>query len=111
MHGQRPFLPAINLLFKVNLYQTKIWLKNYTIQLLENLKNEKHVHLLKTIFGVLAFKLNKGVCFLSHVIDIYSKYVWVVSLKDQKCIATTHAFQKAFTESGRKPNKTTFMGG
>ena len=28
-------------------------------------------------------KYNKGVRFLLFVIDIYSKYVWVVSLKDR----------------------------
>ena len=27
---------------------------------------------------------NKGFRFLLHVIDIYSKYTWVISLKDMK---------------------------
>ena len=45
----------INLLLKANLFQTNNWLKNYTNQSLENLKNEKFNHLLKTIFGVLIF--------------------------------------------------------
>ena len=45
----------INLLLKANSFQTNNWLKNYTNQILENLKNEKFNHLLKTIFGVLIF--------------------------------------------------------
>ena len=42
----------INLLLKIKLCQTKNKMKNYIIPLLENLKNEKHTHLLKSIFGV-----------------------------------------------------------
>ena len=29
-------------------------------------------------------KFNKGVCFLLYGIDIYSKYAWVIRLKDRK---------------------------
>ena len=50
-------------------------------------------------------KFNKRFCFLLCVIDIYSKYAWVLSLKDQKGIAITQAFQNILDESGRKPNK------
>ena len=39
-------------------------------------------------------KYNNGIRFLLCVIDIFSKYVCVVSLKDKKCIAITNAFQK-----------------
>ena len=39
-------------------------------------------------------KFNKGVCFLLFVIDIYSKYSWAISLKYEKGITTTSAFQK-----------------
>ena len=38
-------------------------------------------------------------------IDIFSKYAWVISLKDKKCIAITNAFQKILKESNRKPSK------
>ena len=38
-------------------------------------------------------KFNKGFRFLS-VIDIYSKYAWVIRLKDKEGIAITNAFQK-----------------
>ena len=49
--------------------------------------------------------VNKGIRFLLCVIDIYTKYAWVISLKDKKAIAT-NAFQKILDEAGRKPNKT-----
>ena len=38
-------------------------------------------------------KYNKGIRFLLCVIDIYSKYAWVVSLKDKKGISIDKAFQ------------------
>ena len=41
----------------------------------------------------LASKFNKGFIFLSCVIDIYSKYAWVISLKDKKGTAITNVFQ------------------
>ena len=43
--------------------------------------------------------------FLSYVIDIYSKYAWVIPLKDKRGITITNAFQKILDESNRKPNK------
>ena len=48
---QKPQLREINLLLKVKLYQTNDLLKNYTSQLLGNLKNVKYTHLLKTFWG------------------------------------------------------------
>ena len=50
-------------------------------------------------------KFNKGFRFLLCVIDIFSKYAWVVPLKDKKGVAITNAFQKSLKESDRKPNK------
>ena len=40
-----------------------------------------------------------------YVIDIFSKYAWVVPLKDKKGISIVNAFQKILKESNRKPNK------
>ena len=51
-------------------------------------------------------KFNKGFRFLLCVIDIYSKYAWVIPLKDKKVITNTNAFQKTLNESTHKPNKT-----
>ena len=48
---------------------------------------------------------NKGFRLLLCVIDIFSKYAWVVPLKDKKGITITNAFQKFLKESNRKTNK------
>ena len=40
-------------------------------------------------------KYNKGIWFLSCIIDIYSKYTRVVPLKDKKGITITNAFQNS----------------
>ena len=50
-------------------------------------------------------KFNQGFKFLLCVIDIFSKYAWVVPLKDKKGISIVNAFQKILHKSGRKPNK------
>ena len=39
-------------------------------------------------------KFNKGFRFLLCVIDIFSKYAWVVPLKDKKSVSIVDAFQK-----------------
>ena len=39
------------------------------------------------------------------MIDIYSRYAWVVPLKDKKSTTITNAFQKNLVESNHKPNK------
>ena len=50
-------------------------------------------------------KSNKGICFLLCVIDIYSRYAWVVLLKDQKDITIINAFQRISNKLKCKPNK------
>ena len=50
-------------------------------------------------------KFNQVFRFLLCVIDIFSKYAWVVPLKDKKGITITNAFQKILNKSNRKPNK------
>ena len=42
--------------------------------------------------------------YLSCAIDLFSKYAWVVPLKDIKGNSIVNAFQKIISE-GRKPNK------
>ena len=59
-------------------------------------------------------KYNKGIQFLLCVIDIFSKYVWVIPLKGKTCITITNAFQEMLDNTKRhkanmpvhKPNKT-----
>ena len=50
-------------------------------------------------------KFNKGFRFLLSVTDIFSKYAWVIPLKDKKGISIVNAFQIILKESNRKPNK------
>ena len=58
-------------------------------------------------------KFDEGYRFLLCVIDIFSKYAWVILLKDKKGVSIVNAFQKILKESdrseakskGRKPNK------
>ena len=50
-------------------------------------------------------QFNKGFSFLLCVVDIYSKYAWVVLLKEKQGITITNAFQRILVESNRKPNK------
>ena len=50
-------------------------------------------------------KFNKGFRFLLCVIDIFSKYAWVISLKDKKGVSIVNAFQKILDKSVHKPNK------
>ena len=51
-------------------------------------------------------RYNKGIRFLLCVIDIFSKYVWIVPLKDKKGISIVKAFQIILKQSNsRKPNK------
>ena len=46
-------------------------------------------------------KFNKGFRFLLCV-NIFSKYAWVVPLKDKKGVSIANAFQKILKESNRK---------
>ena len=50
-------------------------------------------------------KFDKGFRFLLCVIDIFSKYAWVVPLKDKKGVSIVDAFQKILDKSGHKLNK------
>ena len=50
-------------------------------------------------------KFNKGFRFLLCVVDVFSKYAWVVPLKYKKGITITNASQKILKESNRNPSK------
>ena len=50
-------------------------------------------------------KFNKGFRFLLRVIDIFSKYAWVVPLKNKKGVRIVNAFPKILKQSTRKRNK------
>ena len=48
---------------------------------------------------------NKGIKYLLCVIDLYSKYAFVIPLKNKKGISIVNAFDKIIKQSNRKPNK------
>ena len=48
---------------------------------------------------------NKGIKYLLCVIYLYSKYAFVIPLKDKKGISIVNAFNKIIKQSNRKPNK------
>ena len=50
-------------------------------------------------------RFNKGIRSLLCVINIFSKYAWVVSLKDKKGITVTKTFQEISDDSNRRTNK------
>ena len=50
-------------------------------------------------------KFNKGIKYLLCVIDFFSKYAFVVPLKDKKGISIVNVFQIILNRSKRKPNK------
>ena len=50
-------------------------------------------------------KFNEKFRFLLCVLDIFSKYTWVVPLKDKNGITIVNAFQKILKESDKKRNK------
>ena len=49
-------------------------------------------------------KYNKGIKYLLCAIDLFSKYAWVIPIKDKKGTSIVNAFKKIISEK-RKPNK------
>ena len=50
-------------------------------------------------------RYNKGIRLLLCIIDIFSKYAWVVPLKYKRGVSIVTAFQSISKQSNRKPNK------
>ena len=74
-------------------------------------KRKRHAAFKDNIWGAdladmqLLNRYNKGIRFLLCVIDIFSKYAWVVPLKNKKGVSIVTAFQSILKQSNRKPNK------
>ena len=87
---------------------------NFIDRLLENLRNKRFTR--DDIWGVdLAdmqslSKYSKRIKHLLCAIDLFSKYAWVVPLKDKKGMTIVNSFQKIISK-GRKPNKICFDQG
>ena len=78
------------------------WLLWFIKFLIKRLKAVVSLHLQT---NQLISKFNKGFRFLLCVVDIFSKYDWVVPLKDKKGVSIVNAFQKILKQSARKPHK------
>ena len=50
-------------------------------------------------------KYKKGIRYLLCAVDLFSKYAWIVALKDKKGITIANALQHILVSSKRKPNK------
>ena len=48
---------------------------------------------------------NKGIKYLLCAIDLFSKYAWVVPLKDKRGISVANAFQKIISKGGQAESK------
>ena len=74
-------------------------------------KRKVHSSFIDNIWGAdladirLISKFDKEFKFLLYVIDIYSKYIWVIPLKEKKSITITNTFLKKLNKSNRKLNK------
>ena len=80
--------------------------------IIKNFKRRKVYSSFKdNIWGVdladmqLISKYNKGIRYLLCVIDLFSRYVWVISLKNKKGESIVEGFKKMLDDSNRKPNK------
>ena len=49
-------------------------------------------------------KCNKGIKYLLCVVDFFSTYAWIVSLKDKKRVTAVNAFQ-CILDNSKKKNK------
>ena len=49
-------------------------------------------------------KYNKGIRYFLCVIDLFSKYAFIVSLRDKKGITIANAFQNTLDHSKKTPN-------
>ena len=48
---------------------------------------------------------NKGIKYLLCAVDLFSKYAFVIPIKDKGGISIVNAFNKIIKQSNRKPNK------
>ena len=74
-------------------------------------KREVYSSFKDNIWGVdladmqLLSRYNKGFKYLLYAIDLFSKYAWVIPIKDKKGTSIVNAFKKIISKGQRKPNK------
>ena len=80
-------------------------------QFLENLKKKVYSSFRDNIWGVDLTdiqpfsKCNKKIKYLLCATDLFSKYAWVVPIKDKKGTSIVNALKKILNGSNRKTNK------
>ena len=84
---------------------------NFIGRLFENSRDEKFIHRLDNNMSAVNLahmqslsKYSRGIKYLLCAIGLFSKYAWVVPLKDKRRITVINAFQKLISK-GRKPNE------
>ena len=80
--------------------------------IIKNFKRRKVYSIFKdNIWGVdladmqLISRYNKGIRYLLYVIDLFSRYAWVIPLKNKKGESIVEGFKNVLDDSNRKPNK------
>ena len=80
--------------------------------IIKNFKRRKVYSSFKdNIWGVdlvdmqLIIKYNKGIRYLLCVFDLFSRYAWVIPLKNKKGESIVEGFEKILDDANRKPNK------
>ena len=85
--------------------------KEFNKSIIRKCKKKEHSFFIDNIWGAdfadmqLISTFNKRICFLLCVINIFSKYVWVIPSKNKKGTTITNVFQNILDESNCKPNK------
>ena len=49
-------------------------------------------------------KYDKGIKYILCATDLFSKYAWVIHIKDKKDTSIVNAFKKILSDFKRKPN-------
>ena len=85
--------------------------KEFNKSIIRKCKKKEHSFFIDNIWGAdfadmqLISTFNKRIRFLLCVINIFSKYVWVIPSKNKKGTTITNVFQNILDESNCKPNK------
>ena len=96
---------------KENLLVNSNLAEEFRKPIIKNFKRRKVYSSFKDkIWGVdladmqLISKYNKGTRYLLCVIDLFSRYAWVIPLKDKKGESIVEGFENILDDSNRKPN-------
>ena len=80
--------------------------------IIKNIKRRKvyssykdHIWDVELVHMSLISWFNKIIKYLLCVIDLFSRYAWVIGLKNKKRESTVDGFKKILDSSKRKPNK------